>query len=153
MFCVANGETYNIPIELAESRYGVQIEQYAFHQEDGGAGQFRGGRGVVLDYRITSDEAFLTVTYSRTASQPWGLMGGSPGSSNRGEIRHADGRIETCNMATGVQLKKGELVHIVMGHGGGFGDPRKRSREAVARDLRDGYITLAQARADYGHVQ
>ena len=73
LFCCANGETYNIPIELAESRYGVQIEQYAFHDEPGGAGKFRGGRGTVLDYRVTAQEAFLTVTYSRTDSRPWGL--------------------------------------------------------------------------------
>lgn len=151
MFCCANGETYNIPIELAESRYGVQIEQYAFHQEDGGAGQFRGGRGVVLDYRLTSDQAFLTVTYSRTRSRSWGLAGGRAGSPNRGEIHRADGRIEPCNMATAVPVKKGELIRTVMGHGGGFGDPALRSKQAITSDLRNGYITAQQALDDYGH--
>ncbi|HEY2400242.1 MAG TPA: hydantoinase B/oxoprolinase family protein, partial [Steroidobacteraceae bacterium] len=28
-FCCANGETYNIPVELFESRYGLKVEQYA----------------------------------------------------------------------------------------------------------------------------
>jgi len=152
MFCFANGETYNIPIELAESRYGVQIEQYAFHQEDGGAGQFRGGRGVILDYRLTSDEAFLTVTYSRTESTPWGLDGGLHGSSNRGEIHRESGGVDRATMATGVPVKKGELIRVVTGHGGGFGDPRKRAPEAIKRDLRDGYVTADQAARDYGFV-
>jgi N-methylhydantoinase B len=151
MFCCANGETYNIPVELAESRYGVQIEQYAFHQEAGGAGQFRGGRGVVLDYRLSSDEGFLTVTYSRTESRPWGLLGGAEGSSNRAEIHRADGRVERRTMDTGVSVKAGELIRIVTGHGGGYGDPRQRSRAAIERDLRDGYISAAQALADYGY--
>ncbi len=152
MFCCANGETYNIPIELAESRYGVQIEQYAFHQEPGGAGQFRGGRGVVLDYRVTSAEAFLTVTYSRTSTNPWGLNGGSEGSPNRAELHRLDGTVERVTMATGVPLKAGELIRTVMGHGGGCGDPALRPREAIARDVKNGYVSAQQARADYGYV-
>jgi N-methylhydantoinase B len=153
MFCCANGETYNIPIELAESRYGVQIERYAFHAEDGGAGRHRGGRGVVLDYRVTAEQALLTVTYSRTASRPWGLAGGQPGSPNRGEIHRSDGRVERVTMATGVPVQRGELVRIVTGHGGGWGDPRQRPRAEVERDLLNGYITAAQARADYGYLE
>jgi len=151
MFCCANGETYNIPIELAESRYGVQIEQYAFHQEPGGAGQYRGGRGVVLDYRLSSDEALLTVTYSRTGTQPWGLLGGSVGSANRAEIHRKDGCIERRTMDTGIRVERGELIRIVTGHGGGYGLPSDRSRAAIERDLRDGYISPEQAEADYGY--
>lgn len=152
MFCCANGETYNIPVELAESRYGVQIEQYALHQADGGAGRLRGGRGVTLDYRITSAEAFLTVTYSRTNTRPWGLEGGQPGSSNGAEIHRVSGEVERATMATALPLVKGDLVRIVMGHGGGFGSPLERPRAQVASDLRNGYITPAQALADYGYT-
>lgn len=151
LFCIVNGETFNIPVELAESRYGVQIEQYGFHQEHGGAGRFRGGRGVVLDYRVTSEEAALTVTYSRTSTKPWGILGGADGSPNRGEIHRQDGSIECVTMATGVPVCKGELIRIVTGHGGGYGDPKQRERAAIARDLRDGYITAQQAREDFGY--
>lgn len=149
LFCCANGETYNIPIELAESRYGVQIEQYAYHDDPGGAGQFRGGRGVVLDYRITAEQALLTVTYSRSQSRPWALCGAQEGSSNRAEVHRLDGSIERYSMATGIRLQRGELVRIVMGHGGGYGDPKLRDRHAVARDLRDGFINTEQARVEY----
>jgi N-methylhydantoinase B/oxoprolinase/acetone carboxylase alpha subunit len=40
----------------------------------------------------------------------------------------------------------------MMGHGGGCGDPKLRPREAVARDVKNGYISAEQARADYGYV-
>ncbi|MBC7378329.1 MAG: hydantoinase B/oxoprolinase family protein [Burkholderiaceae bacterium] len=152
LFCCANGETYNIPVELAESRYGVQIEQYAFHNERGGAGKFRGGRGVVLDYRLTSEEAFLTATYSRTESKPWGLKGGFEGTSNRGEVHRANGDIERCNMTTGLPIRKGELIRITTGHGGGCGNPKDRAPEAIRRDLRNGYITPQEALEDYGYA-
>jgi N-methylhydantoinase B len=153
LFCCANGETYNIPVELAESRYGVQIEQYAFHNEDGGAGKFCGGKGVVLDYRVTAAEALLTVTYSRTDTLPWGAQGGHSGSSNRAEIHRLDGTVERATMATGVPVRAGELIRIVTGTGGGFGNPHERSCEALESDLRNGYITQAQAASMFGYVK
>ena len=32
-FCAGNGETYNLPVELTEARYGVVVERYAFDDE------------------------------------------------------------------------------------------------------------------------
>jgi len=34
--------------------------------------------------------------------------------------------------------------------GGGLGDPKRRSRELVERDVRDGLVTLEQAKDVYG---
>jgi N-methylhydantoinase B/oxoprolinase/acetone carboxylase alpha subunit len=39
---------------------------------------------------------------------------------------------------------------MVSGNGGGWGDPQLRPAEAVADDLRNGYITPERARAVYG---
>ena len=36
--------------------------------------------------------------------------------------------------------------------GGGWGDPLERDPEAVKRDVRDGYVTIAGAARDYGVV-
>ena len=149
-FCAANGETFNIPIELAESRYGFEIDQYSLHTEDGGAGAFRGGKGVVLDYRITSEEAFLTYSATRTTSRPWGLAGGREGSTNRAEIIRKDGSVETYSMVTGARVATGDTIRLVSATGGGYGDPKKRRRAALLADLRDGYVTSEQARRDYG---
>lgn len=148
-FCAANGETFNIPIELAESRYGFEIDQYALHAEDGGAGAFRGGKGVVLDYRVTTDEAFLTYSATRTKSRPWGLAGGLDGSHNRAEIIRNDGSVETYSMITGMRAGKGETIRLVSATGGGYGDPKTRDRAALIADLRNGFVTQEQARRDY----
>jgi N-methylhydantoinase B len=86
----------------------LRIDQYALHDEDGGAGEFRGGKGVVLDYRITSDEAFLTYSATRTRSRPWGLAGGQPGSCNRAEVLRADGSVEVYSMVTAIRAQRGE---------------------------------------------
>jgi N-methylhydantoinase B len=149
-FCCANGETFNIPIELFESRYGLKIEQYAFHQADGGAGRFRGGKGVVLDYRVTAPEAYLTYATSRSEAPPWALAGGQPGSVNGVEVIRADGSVEKYSMCTRVKVARGELIRLTTGTGGGFGDPLERRREDVLRDVKNGYVTPEQARRDYG---
>lgn len=150
-FCLANGETYNIPIELFESRYGVRIEQYAFHDHDGGHGAFRGGRGVVLDYRVTSETAYLTYAATRTESKPWGVAGGGEGTNNYVEVHRLDGRVERRGTCTALAVRRGELIRLYSATGGGFGPPTERDPEAVASDLRNGFLTPAQARAIYGH--
>jgi N-methylhydantoinase B len=149
-FCCANGETYNIPVELFESRYGLKVEQYAFHNEEGGAGQYRGGKGVVLDYRVTADEAYLTYATTRSTSPPWSLSGGRPGSLNGVAVYRHDGSVEKYDMCTRVKVVKGELIRLTTATGGGYGDPSARAHADIARDLRNEFITPQQAAADYG---
>ena len=150
-FCVGDGETYNIPVEVTETRYGVMVERYAFHNEDGGAGEYRGGRGVMLDYRIGSDEAFLTATFGRHKLPPWGMAGGQEGSCNYIEIIRNDGREEVFGKVARLRLGKGNVVRLVTGNGGGYGDPRERPREKVVEDLKNGYLTTKQAEHLYAY--
>lgn len=150
-FCCANGETFNIPIELFETRYGVQLDQYAFHNEDGGAGEYRGGKGVILDYRVTSEEVFLTYASSRTESRPWGLNGGQPGSNNYVQILRKDGSVERYHMCTTVKALKSDVIRIMTGTGGGYGLPQDRPEEQIERDIKNGYLTIEQAERDYGY--
>ena len=151
-FCCANGETYNVPTELFESRYGLKVEQYAFHNDDGGAGERRGGKGVVLDYRVTADEVFVTYATSRSRVPPWGLKGGQPGSLNSLKVIKTDGAVDTYEMCTRVRVAKGDLIRLTTATGGGFGDPRRRPRERVEQDIRNGFVTPEQAARDYGFV-
>jgi N-methylhydantoinase B len=149
-FCCANGETYNIPVELFESRYGLQVEQYAFHDDDGGAGEHRGGKGVVLDYRVTADEVFLTYATSRSSNRPWSLAGGRPGSLNSACIYRHDGSVEKYDMCTRVRVIKGEMIRLTTATGGGYGNPASRPRGDIARDLKNGFVTKEQVARDYG---
>ena len=42
------------------------------------------------------------------------------------------------------------MIRVHTGNGGGYGDPRRRARELVLEDLRNGYVTEEQARIVYG---
>jgi len=152
-FCCANGETFNIPVELFESRYGLKVEQYAFHNEAGGAGQFRGGKGVVLDYRVTADEVFLTYATTRSARPPWPLSGGQAGSLNGVRVHRHDGSVEHYDMCTRVRVARGELIRLTTATGGGYGNPAARARAEILRDLKNGFVTATQAETDYGFTK
>ena len=150
LVCIGDGETYVIPVEVTETRYGVLVDQYSFHTDPGGAGAFRGGKGLIRDYRITSDEAYLTTTFGRHKYLPWGLAGGHLGSRNYVKILHADGREEVFGKTARYRLRKGEVARLVTGTGGGYGSPAARPPALVAEDVRHGYITIEQAEQDYG---
>jgi len=52
--------------------------------------------------------------------------------------------------ASRLLLHRGDLVRLVTGSGGGYGDPRERDPALVRADLRDGLITAAEAEEVYG---
>jgi len=153
LVCVGDGETYIIPVEVCETRYGVLVDQYGFDVCEGGAGRQRGGRGLVRDYRITADEAWYTGTFGRHKSRPWAMEGGQEGSPNYTKFIFADGREPVVvGKSARVHLKKGEVARLVTATGGGWGDPYKRPVEAVQKDVKSGYITVEMAKKDYGVV-
>ncbi len=149
-FCALHGETYNCPAEVAEARYGVTVDYLSFHDEDGGAGLHRGGKGVRIDYRIKTDNAWLTVAYTRSKELPWELKGGCKGSPNFIIIERADGKLENYSVVSGLTLNTNDVIRVMTGTGAGWGDPMQRSLELVREDLKNGYVTLEQANKYYG---
>ena len=149
-FCALHGETYNCPAEVAEARYGVTVDYLSFHDEDGGAGLHRGGKGVRIDYRIKSDNAWLTVAYTRSRVPPWPLKGGHPGSPNHVLIVRANGETERCSVGSGLTLNTDDVIRVMTATGAGWGDPMQRDLALVKTDLKNGYITEEQANRYYG---
>jgi N-methylhydantoinase B len=151
LMCVADGETYMVPIEVLETRYGVLVERYALDTAPlAGTGMHRGGRGCVRAYRAVADEIFVTATCGRHKFVPWGVDGGADGSRNEVRFHHADGRVVAMGKCARYRLVRDEVVEIVTGTGGGFGSPLARDPERVRDDVLDGYVTRESAERDYG---
>ncbi|CAM1368016.1 hydantoinase B/oxoprolinase family protein [Tenacibaculum xiamenense] len=144
-----SGESYNIPIEIREMRYGIQVEQYAFHNEGGGYGEFQGGNGQYIDYKITADEAHVTGAFHGEKTKTWGMNSGEDGSYNYFMIIRKDGTQERYSLGTNIKLEKGDIVRCTTATGGGYGDPKKRSVDQVLLDIKNGYITEEQANEHY----
>jgi N-methylhydantoinase B len=151
VFSPIHGDTFNCPVEVAETRYGVLVDRFALNEEEGGEGQYRGGRGVVLEYRVREDGGSMTCGYSRSKVPPWGLEGGNDGTPNYVELVRADGVRERYAFDSDVRVNRDDVVRVVTGNGAGYGDPAKREREAIDRDLRDGLLSAQRARMVYGY--
>ncbi|WP_339673630.1 hydantoinase B/oxoprolinase family protein [Dasania marina] len=151
-FCVGNGETRNIPVEITEARYGVRVEQYAFNDHDAGAGtgEHRGGKGVVLDYKAISGDAEISTFFGRGKTPPWGIDGGDVGSCNYAQVLRDGQVLQQFSKGSRVAVKQGDTVRLVTGTGAGWGDAKKRAPALVQEDIRNGYISAELAEKIYG---
>lgn len=138
----------NHPIELLEGTYPVQVDRYEIRADSAGAGEFRGGLGLIKDYRLTAD-ARLDVPGDRTKLPPFGLNGGGPGALTQ-YVLVRDGT-ET-NLATKheVQLRAGDVISVRTSGGGGIGPAANRAPDQIEQDLRLGYESTEHARMAYG---
>ena len=152
-FCVGDGETYNVPVEMDENRYGIMVDEYSLHTDGKGAGQFRGGSGAVRTYRAMTDGQLFTASFGRNKFPAWGTGGGKDGSYNYFEFHRKDGSVEgPMGIVARKLLNTGDAVRMVTCTGGGYGDPLKREPEKVAWDVKNEYISLRQAEEEYGVI-
>jgi N-methylhydantoinase B len=153
LFSMDLGDTYNVPVEVAEVRYPWRVERFELRQGSGGPGKFRGGLGVIRDYRIIGHDAGLTVTTDRVKyTPPWGLFGGKDGTPSITVVYRKDGKEERWRKISNLPLHENEVVSFQTGGGGGYGSPLDREPGLVLEDVIDGYVSLAQAKEEYGVV-
>jgi N-methylhydantoinase B len=80
-----------------------------------------------------------------------GVFGGLPSSVTRVTRNPGTPQAELLySKASGLSLKAGETIRVETLGGGGYGDPRERPDDLLARDLRQGKVTRAAAERDYG---
>jgi N-methylhydantoinase B len=146
-----NGSLKDVPIEVAETKYPVWVTTYAVRRDSGGAGEWRGGNGVERQYLLEADGSMM-LWFERSTTPAWGLFGGQDATPP--EVVVNEGRPDERRMlkVNGLRLKRGDTVTCRTGGGGGYGDPRRRRREAIEADLADGAISLQAARELYGHA-
>ena len=149
---VGDGETYVIPVEICETRYPFLVDQFTFNETPAGHGQYRGGLGLIRDYRLLTGEALLTTTFGRHKYAPWGTNGGEDGSPNGVKVftpQQADPVLWQGKIARHV-LRRGDVTRLVTGVGGGYGSPHKRPVNSVVDDVKNGYVSLETAANIYG---
>lgn len=151
LISLTDGDTYNYSIELLEAKFPLLIERYGFNVEGGvGAGCFRGGYGLVREYRILSESARGYCGLGRTRVPPWSMDDGTAGSVNYVEIIRSNGQMSRLGREPRFELRRGDLVRIVTGGGGGWGPPRDRNPALIARDIENELLAPELAKASYG---
>lgn len=136
-----------VPAEVIESLSPLVLKRRELRADSGGAGTWRGGLGQLTEFARRGDGRWSVSSIAdRTLYPAPGLLSGHPGAT--GEVTLGDGT--KLNAKALKDLRRGEVVHINLPGGGGYGDPRKRDPEKVLWDVVEGYVTVREAEAKYG---
>jgi N-methylhydantoinase B len=139
----------NTPIEVLEAKAPVLIETFAYLPDSCGAGRFRGGLGLVRQYRLLAREAILQLRADRHRFPPFGLAGGLPARCCRNLLNPATEARDLPAKVT-MTIRAGDVIRHEQCGGGGHGAPSRRDPASIARDLADGKITPDHAKRFYG---
>jgi N-methylhydantoinase B len=141
----------NVPNEFLERSFPMMIERYATAPDSGGAGLHRGGNGIHMTYRFLS-AGTIAIHDDRWFVPPWGVNGGDPGQRARKVLEKADGTtVIVGNKVEDLAVEAGDQLHFITWGGGGWGDPLERDPALVGKEIVQGLVTPAGARA-YGVV-
>ncbi|HVO53268.1 MAG TPA: hydantoinase B/oxoprolinase family protein, partial [Solirubrobacterales bacterium] len=141
----------NMPAEVWEAKHPVLVERFEFAADSAGAGQFRGGPGVDISYRVER-QTRVCISWERTKTPPWGLAGGGCGRANSIAVLDPEGQRRPYTKVTDLELAAGSVVEMRTGGGGGHGPPPLRAAQAVAEDVADGLVSEQAAARDYPHA-
>jgi N-methylhydantoinase B len=136
-----------VPAEVIESLSPVVMQRRQLRPDSGGAGKWRGGLGQLTEFTRRGEGRWSVSSIAdRTEYPAPGLLGG--GSGAKGEVMLGDGtRLHAKAM---VDLKRGDVVHVNLPGGGGYGNAFERAPERVLRDVIEGYVAPEEAEKSYG---
>jgi N-methylhydantoinase B len=138
----------NNPVEVLEAKSSMIIDHYGYRPDTGGAGKHRGGVGVSRVYRFTAPSTGICLVY-KTKTSPWSIAGGAEGQPNKIVLNPGTPR-EVVQGGSYNKLDAGDVLVNATGGGGGYGHPFERDPEAVAKDVRNGFVSVEAAADAYG---
>ncbi len=144
-------------IEVIEHAVPIQIERYELDPNSGCPGRWRGGLGCVFEFTVPDHEALLTQFGDGMTYSPPSVLGADSAYNaervyRKHILRGPDGRPERVDLNCVRTILTGERVLIYEPGGGGVGSPLERDPGTVADDVRNGFVSLERARAEYGVV-
>ncbi len=110
--------TLNTPVEALEFAYPFQVSRYALRAGSGGAGQWKGGEGIVRAYMFLQS-AEVTLLSDRRRTQPYGLKGGMPGQPGN-NVLVRKGKTQKISGKCSFSVEEGDELIIETPGGGGF---------------------------------
>lgn len=148
---VCGGEMIRAPVEMIETYYPWRVLHYELLTDSAGPGRYRGGLGIHWEGVNEGGEAILlTGDSDGDITRGYGIEGGrAPNFFNSLRIKRGNEAFQV-RAHRRADLKDQDVVIQKTAGGCGVGDPFTRDPEAVLADVRQGYVSIEGAAADYG---
>ena len=115
------------------------IERYEFCENSGGAGKYRGGLGILREYRPIGHKTTFSGQGERFVNKPWGIFGGEPGGTGSFSTVSDEGTsTRLSNKPSTLRVGPDHVIRVITAGAGGFGDPKERSKLQLKEDLESG---------------
>lgn len=140
-------------VEIDELHYPIVVHRREIAPDTEGAGRTRGAPSALVEYGpIVGAELQAAYGADGAENPALGVRGGGVGGRCRHLRRDSAGALHALPAAAEVVLAAAESIVCWTTGGGGYGDPRERSPAAVARDVREGWVSRERAAEVYGVV-
>jgi N-methylhydantoinase B len=143
------GLCYLDSIELDELRQPIHVYRRQLLDDTEGAGCFRGASSILVEFGPLTSVISVGYVSDGAVNPAQGVRGGLSGGRAEQYRILADGDRKTLPSCAQVTLLAGERLVSISTGGGGYGPPRERDPELVARDVREGWITRRKAQETY----
>ena len=140
------------PTEIWESKNPWLINKIELAKDSCGAGEFRGGLGLDLEFEMI-EETFITTVVERTKNPPWGIKDGKAGRANNVQVIKKNGDKFFMPKKSGYKLDKGDKIMFLTGGGGGYGNPEFRKIEKIEYDLKQEYLSKKYVEENFKHFK
>ncbi|QGY29668.1 hydantoinase B/oxoprolinase family protein [Pantoea cypripedii] len=140
----------NTPIEINEAEVPIHFHRYGLVPDSAGAGRYRGGLASEMVFEVFAPDTLVTArNRNRSVFASAGVLGGAPGGLSHFRTLREGEIIEHGNTDV-IRCQPGDVVEVCGPGAGGYGRAVDRDVQAVLRDVRCGFVSLAAAREQYG---
>lgn len=106
--------------EIFEQRYPVILHKFGIRENSGGAGQHKGGDGIIREIEFKCP-VIVSILSERRVHAPRGLMGGTDGARGANFLITKDKRKVYVGGKNTIEVQAGEILQILTPGGGGWG--------------------------------
>ena len=132
------------PVEIIENQTPIIVGYKRLITDSGGPGKYRGGLGQEIELRVIGNRPLVaSLRPDKVIYPPPGILGGEPGMSGSFDVDGKNVSVEP------LSLQPGQIYHLKLPGGGGYGRPEKRELKAILNDVLNGYVSQKAARKNY----
>jgi N-methylhydantoinase B len=147
---VIAGLMYRDSVEVDELKHPIRVRSLGLVQDSAGAGRHRGAPAQEISIEPVGASVTAVISCDGQFTPPRGVVGGHDGTPGSTQLVGANGDASRLPNVVQIAVQPGQALRGRDSSGGGYGSPRTRDPARVLHDVREGYETVAKARAVYG---